>query len=112
AVTQHPTVAQLNKLDKQWGQAEECKIKAEHESKLWIRNMEMAIANKELDVILKQYTDYQSRSESVLTEYTKKANLPLSPLNPPVPPTAYSPPAPAPTPAPTPTPTPGSTSGS
>lgn len=28
----------------------------------------VGIANKELDVILKQYTDYQNKSESVLTQ--------------------------------------------
>ncbi len=28
----------------------------------------VSIANKELDVSLKQYTDYQNKSESVLTQ--------------------------------------------
>ncbi|WP_414683993.1 PPE domain-containing protein, partial [Mycobacterium marinum] len=93
AVTQHPTVAQLDKLDKTWEQVQREKIAAEHDS-AWIRNMELAILKGEEKALLKKYTDYQNQSESVLTEYTKKANLPLSPLNPPVPPTAYSPPAP------------------
>ncbi|WP_443987510.1 PPE domain-containing protein, partial [Mycobacterium marinum] len=92
AVTQHPTVAQLDKLDKSWNQVQRAKIAAEHDS-AWIRNMELAILKGEEKALLKKYTDYQNQSESVLTEYTKKANLPLSPLNPPVPPTAYSPPA-------------------
>ncbi|CAM4309755.1 Antigen MTB48 [Mycobacterium basiliense] len=105
AITQHPTVEQLKQLDAQWVEAEEFKRAGFNVSKVE-------------HSIMQKYATYQQTSQSVLAEYSKRANLPLPALEPPDPPAAYSPtpapdpsPTPAPTPGPTPAPTPSSGAG-
>ncbi|WP_415823592.1 PPE domain-containing protein, partial [Mycobacterium basiliense] len=109
AITQHPTVAQLDKLDADWNRLEAYKLAL---PKMffafeWQRQQAENEVRLEEKSFLKAYAKLQSQSESVLAEYYKKANLPLTALDPQAPPAAYSPPPPAPAPiAPNPGPSP------
>ncbi|KAA1252120.1 PPE domain-containing protein, partial [Mycobacterium simiae] len=94
AVSQHPTVAQIAKLDNSWNETEEYKTKVVPTLPTGPFVNQRSEAEREVHMmeqsILKTYTQYQSQSESVLAEYAKKANLPLPALDPPAPPQVYS----------------------
>lgn len=93
AVKEHPTVWQIQQIDGRWityqGKPGWSEIKPQ---------------------LLAYYAKYQEKSEAVLAEYERRAGLPLPPVSPPKPPTAYkidAPTAPGPRPGPGPGPAPG-----
>lgn len=87
AVTEHPTVAQLEELDDAWVYFQG-HLPAEH----WKGSVKPALEE--------EYARLQQKSEEVLAEYQRRAALPLAPINPPKPrppTTSRRPPSPAPT---------------
>jgi ESX-1 secreted protein B PE domain len=95
ALPEHPTLADLEKLDYAWYQAQ-----LPEWSWKW-PDMKPRLQQR--------YVELQQKSEEVLAEYRTRAALPLPPINPPKPPAAHyiaPPPPPRPDPRPWPEPEP------
>jgi len=72
AVKEHPTAWQIQQIDGRWMKYQGTRGWSEIKPQL-----------------LAYYAQYQEKSEMVLAEYEKRAALPLPPVSPPKPPTAY-----------------------
>jgi hypothetical protein len=81
AITQHPTVFQINEVDALWN--DYAQRAAQNQ---FPYNLVWPQVKPQLE---QRYRDFQSKSEEVLTEYEKRAAFPLPPLSPPKPPPAY-----------------------
>lgn len=77
AVKEHPTLARIEEVDKIW---------VEYSSNDLFRRVLWPQVKTQLEA---QYAECQRKSEEVLTEYEKRAALPLAPLSPPKPPPAH-----------------------
>ncbi|WP_156751856.1 hypothetical protein [Mycobacterium sp. E2497] len=80
ALAEHPTAEEIAQLDEMWSKASGSGVGAtiiQHQ-------------------VQQEYARLQEKSEEVLPEYEKKAALPLPPIKPSSPPTAWAPPAPPP----------------
>jgi hypothetical protein len=95
AVREHPTLEQIRALDERWVATQK------------LPGWDSPLGK---GALLRMYAEYQAKSEAVLAEYERRANLPLSPVSPPKPPNAYKiapPPESGPEPGPGPMPGPG-----
>ncbi len=98
AVREHPTLEKIRQLDERWVACQK------------LPGWDSPLGK---GALLRMYAEYQAKSEAVLAEYDRRANLPLSPVSPPKPPNAFkiapppeSGPEPGPAPMPGPLPTP------